>query len=145
MRKPYLEQRRERRWVWWITSRITPEWSCISVDILYSIFNHCFEHATILQIWQEGIIHPIFKPSNTDIRDPLQYCGIIIMCASYKMDYDIVNTRLISWLEENSAIPDEQNGLCAFRSCIGHIFVLYVIQSRLLMKQDTLCCYIDIH
>ena len=38
-----------------------------AVDILYRIFNHSFENATIPQTWQEGIIHPIFKPSKTEV------------------------------------------------------------------------------
>ena len=116
-----------------------------AIEILYRIFTHCFENATIPSIWQEGIIHPIFKPSNSDIRDPLHYRGITLMCASYKMYCDILNTRLSKWLEDNNLLADEQNGFRALRSCIDHVYALYsIINNRMLKKSDTFCCYIDV-
>jgi hypothetical protein len=116
-----------------------------AVHILFRIFSHCFESASIPTVWQQGIINPIFKPSNTDIRDPLHYRGITLMCSSYKIYCDILNTRLNTWLEERDAVADEQNGFRALRSCIDHVYSLYsIIQNRLLLKQDTFCCYIDL-
>jgi hypothetical protein len=115
------------------------------VEMLYKIFSHCFANAVIPSQWEKGIIHPIFKSGSTDARDPLQYRGITLMCSSYKIYCDILNKRLSIWLENRNSIVDEQNGFHPLRNCIDHIYVLYsVLQNRMLRKEDTYCCFIDI-
>lgn len=117
----------------------------VTVGILFKIFTHCFSNSVIPQPWKRGIIHPIFKPSNNNTRNPLHYRGITLMCATYKMYCSILNKRLNKWLEDHDVIADEQNGFRALRSCIDHVYALYaLIQNRMLKKQDTLCCYIDV-
>jgi hypothetical protein len=115
-----------------------------AIYMLYKIYSNCFENSTIPSQWNQGIIHPLFKSGSTDIRNPLHYRPLTLMCASYKIYCDILNKRLSSWLELREHISDEQNGFRSLRSCMDHVYVLYnVLQNRMLLKQDTFCCYID--
>ena len=66
--------------------------SCLSY--LINLFNACFEAGHIPVIWSRGIISPILKDSTKDHRDPLNYRGITVTSATYKLFCSILNYRL---------------------------------------------------
>lgn len=84
----------------------------------------CFESHIIPSVWQQAIICPILKDSNSDPRVPLNYRGISLLSTIYKMNSSTLNNRLVSYLEDNNLIVDEQNGFRRERSCADHVFTL---------------------
>ena len=94
--------------------------------------------------WTKGIINPIPKPDAKDARDPLNYRGISLLSVPYKIYADILNQRLMKWLEQNNILVDEQNGFRQKRSCLEHIYSLYtMVNNRKLSRQSTYVGFVD--
>ena len=116
--------------------------SCLSY--LVNLFNVCFEEGHIPAAWARGIICPILKDPKNDLRDPLNYRGITITSAAYKLFCSILNNRLSRTMELNNGIADEQNGFRAGRSTGDHISSLsLILESRIKKKKDTFAIFID--
>lgn len=114
----------------------------VSINALYSLVSCCFKNSIVTDQWQTGIITPIFKEG--DKTDPQNYRGITLLNASCKIYCDILNCRLMKWLEQNEKLCDEQNGFRANRSCQDHIYALYsLLKSRLSLKLSTYTCFVD--
>lgn len=115
-----------------------------SVLFLHSLYNICFNTATIPSIWGKCVINPIPKSSTTDPRDPLSYRGISLASSVYKIYCSILNSRLSSWVESNNKIVDEQNGFRKGRSTTDQISSLTnIIDTRKKQKKSTYCAFID--
>ena len=57
---------------------------------------------------------------------------------------NLLNRRLLKWLESNGLLADEQNGFRRDRSCQDHIYALNsLIYNRKLNKKDTYACFVD--
>ena len=113
-----------------------------TIDILYSFFSVYFEYSTIPDRWQEGIINPIYK--NGDKFNPQNYRGITLQNVSCKMYTDILNKRLMAWLEAENLLCDEQNGFRPKRSCLDHIYVLNsIISTSIANKKEVYGCFVD--
>ncbi len=69
-----------------------------SLTILHRLFNVCFDTGIVPKIWSKGIINPLPKSSTTDPRDPLQYRGITLAPAAYKLYCRVLNERLTTWV-----------------------------------------------
>ena len=80
------------------------------INVLHKFIQLCFDSGQIPQKWSQALIVPIPKSSNKDSRIPLNYRGISLLCTSAKLYSSILNKRLISYLEENNSLVDEQNG-----------------------------------
>ncbi len=116
--------------------------TCIS--LLHKLVNYCFHSGCVPAQWKQGIINPIPKGTGKDNRVPLNYRGITLISVPCKIYCDILNRRLVKWLEENQVIVDEQNGYRKKRSCEDHLYSLYsVINNRKLAKQSTYVCFVD--
>lgn len=112
--------------------------------ILCKLFNACFRSGKVPGIWSKGIINPIPKSSTSDPRDPLQYRGITLAPAIYKLYCSVLNDRLVTWFEEQDVLNDEQNGFRKGRSTIDHVQSLTtIIETRKLRKLSTFCAFID--
>ena len=83
---------------------------------LVNLFNVCFMDGYIPDAWSRRIVCPIIKDTKKDHRDPLNYRGITITSATYKLFCSILNNRLTRALELNNVIVDELNGFRAGRS-----------------------------
>ena len=95
-------------------------------------------------MWKYGIINPIPKAGNQDARVPLNYRGITLTSAVYKLFCCIINNRITQWADDNNIIADEQNGFRKKRSCLDHITSLTsIIDSRTHLRKSTFCAYID--
>ena len=112
------------------------------IDLLFKIISHAFACGKVPNEWSKGIIKPL--PKNGDPRDPLNYCPITIISIPCKIYANILNKRLLQWLESNGLLVDEQNGFRKDRSCQDHIYSLYsLIHNRKMHKIDTYTCFVD--
>ena len=92
-------------------------------NIPYEIFKHgdvylvllklvqiCFDLSLVPNKWSMGVITPIPKSNSQDMRIPLNFRGISLLCTSAKLYSSILNKRLMTYLEEKVLLVDEQNG-----------------------------------
>ena len=89
--------------------------------VLHKLYSVCFETGLCPTDWYKSDIKPIPK-KDKDQRDPLNNRCITIMCCVAKIYSSILNKRIVTYLENNNILVDEQNGFRAARSCIDHIF-----------------------
>ena len=61
-----------------------------------------------------------------------------------KVFSSVLNKRIVTFLDENHILPEEQNGFRKNRSCIDHVFILHsVAKSRQLAGLKTYITFID--
>ena len=112
------------------------------IDLLFKIVSYAFANGKVPSEWSKGIIKPL--PKGDDTRNPLNYRPITIISIPCKIYANILNKRLLLWLEENGLIADEQNGFRKNRSCQDHVYALYsLIHNRKLRKKETYTCFVD--
>ena len=115
-----------------------------AINILYRLFSICFNTGIIPDDWNYSIISPLPKSSTGDLRNPLNYRGISLAPACYKVYCGVLNTRLETWVTENNILNDEQNGFRKSRSTLDHLStVTSIIETRKAMKKDTFVSFID--
>ena len=115
-----------------------------AINILHRLFSICFSTGFIPDNWNYSIISPIPKSSTGDIRKPLNYRGISLAPACYKVYCGVLNMSLRTWVTENNILHDEQNGFRTSRSPLDHLStVTSIIETRKPMKKDTLVSFID--
>ena len=102
-----------------IPVRVLHSNACVSY--LVRLFNSCFQSAAVPNVWSRGIIKPILKNAKEDPRDPLNYRGITVTSAVYKLFCLVLNQRLTCWVDDNGIICDEQNGFRVGRSTVVHL------------------------
>ena len=103
------------------------------IDLLFKIISYAFANGRVPNEWSKGIIKPL--PKSDDLRNPLNYRPITIISILCKIYANILNRRLLLWLENNGLLADEQNGFRKDRSCQDHIYALYsLIHNRRLHK-----------
>ncbi|CAG2240243.1 unnamed protein product [Mytilus edulis] len=113
------------------------------LTVLHRLFNTCFTHGIVPEYWAKSIIHPLLKKGK-DYRDPLGYRCISLISTIAKTYSNILNTRLLEYLEDNSLLSEEQNGFRKLRSCLDHIYSLCtILRNRKLANKDTFLCFID--
>ena len=117
----------------------------VCVDLLHRIISECFTNGVVPNQWKTGIINPIVKPNSTDVRRPSTYRGITLLSVPSKIYCDILNHRLVTFLDSTESIADEQNGFRRRRGCQEHIYSLYsIINNRKNAKLSTFACFIDL-
>ena len=90
-----------------------------------------------------AIIHPIPKESGI-IFDPLKYRGLALQCCMYKIMSNVLNTRILNYLEFNDLLEESQNGFRRNRSCMHHLFTLNtLLQNKLQEGHEMYCCFVD--
>ena len=115
-----------------------------AINILYRLFFICFSTGIIPDDWNYSIISPIPKTSTGDARNPMNYRGISLALACYKVYCGVLNARLETGVTENNIICDEQNGFRKSRSTLDHLStVTSIIETRKAMKKDTFVSFID--
>ena len=88
----------------------------VAIDILHKLISICFNTGSIPEDWSYSIITPIPKSSTGDARNPLNYRGISLAPACYKLYCGVLNSRLENWVDVNNLLCDEQNGFRKSRS-----------------------------
>ena len=114
------------------------------LEILFHLFQSCFDNGIIPAQWYKTIIKPIPKSSKNDPKLPLSYRGISLISNVYKLYSSLLNNRLTDHFERSGFLVDEQNGFRKSRSCIDHIYsVTTIVRARLQEKKSTYTCFID--
>ena len=115
-----------------------------AICFLHVLFNVCFSTGKIPTDWGKGVINPIPKGGTTDPRDPLNYRGITLAPAMYKLYCHILNNRISRWTESENKLNDEQNGFRSKRSTIDHLSTLTsIVETRIKKKLPTCAAFID--
>ena len=116
----------------------------VAIDFLYRHFSVCFNTGVIPEDWNYSIITPIRKSSTVDARNPLNYRGVSLAPACYKLYCRVLNFRLETWVDETNLLCDEQNGFRKSRSTPDHLSTLTsIIDMRKAKKKDTFVAFID--
>ena len=116
----------------------------VVIDILHRLFSVCFNTGIVPDEWNYSIITPIPKSSTGDARNPLNYRGISLAPACYKLYCGVLNSRLETFVDEKNLLSDEQNGFRKSRSTLDHLSTLTsLIETRKAMKKDTFVAFID--
>ena len=116
-----------------------------SIKLLYVLFKTIMSSGLVLSQWSMAIIFPIPKESGYVI-DPTKYRGLALQCCIYKVLSSILNTRLVTLLEEKHLIEDKQNGFRKGQSCQQHIFVLTSLVQKCLSQGSSLhTIFVDFH
>ena len=104
--------------------------------------NLVFYTGCLPELWTKAIIAPIPKSSQADPKIPLNYRGISLLCNFAKLYSGILNKRLLSYLEANNKLVDEQNGFRPDRSCLDHVFSLTTIIKNRYIKTGMFLYYL---
>ena len=101
------------------------------------LFKVCFTHSIVPDAWCQSIICPLLKKGK-DVCDPLSYRSISLMSTVSKAFSQILNDRLVKYLENNNLLSEEQNGFRRLRSCLNHIYSMCtILRNRRLQNLDT--------
>ena len=115
-----------------------------SIKLLHKMFELCMDTGIVPDTWTKSIIKPISKSAESDPRIPLNYRGISLISCVAKVFSSVLNKRIVTFLDENHILPEEQNGFRKNRSCIDHVFILHsVAKSRQLAGLKTYITFID--
>ena len=115
-----------------------------SVLLLGNLFQKCFSCHCVPSLWSKSIIKPIPKNTQNEPRVPLNYRGISLIPIMCKLYTNILNKRIIEYLDINNLTEDEQNGFRKDISCEDHIYSLTsIIRNRKNMRLDTFTCFVD--
>jgi hypothetical protein len=114
------------------------------IDYLTSLFQKCFVTGLVPRAWKRNIISPISKGSSTDPLVPTSHRGLHLLSSVCKVYCDIINQRLVKWMDANDTVADEQCGFRRKRSCFDQIFTLTsIIEDNKRKGQPIYACFID--
>ena len=113
------------------------------IELLYKLFSMCFKNELIPDQWWYNIIHPIPK-TNIMSMDPLKYRGLALQSCIFKILSDVINVRVVKYLEHHQILADEQNGFRRGRSCLHHLFALNTVDKNCMAQnKPTFCAFVD--
>ena len=117
----------------------------VTISALHKFFNLVFDYSIVPSLWLKSLILPIPKSGSDDPCDPMNYRGISLICCTAKIYGCILNKRLLTYLDANQLLVEEQNGFRGQRSCNEHIFSLFsILRNRLNTGQDTFAAFIEL-
>ena len=103
-----------------------------SIKGLCALYNTCFTNAIIPDIWRKALILPIYKGKGKDPKIPLNYRPVSLISNPCKGFSHIMNKRLLTYLEDQNILVEEQNGFRKGRNCQDHLFSLCsIIKKRI--------------
>ena len=112
-------------------------------ELLHRLYSVCYEQNVIPTLWYKTIICPIIKRGK-DSRHPLNHRAISLMSTVAKVFSDIINNRIVYYMETRQLFADEQNGFRRMCSCLDHLYVLTtIIRNRKKDNLSTYVCYVD--
>ena len=113
--------------------------------VVHNLFVKCFETGLVPTKWRTGIISPIPTNNMKSQTDPLNYCGLMLLCTLEKAFTSILNCRLVNHLEDYNLICEEQAGFRPGYSCLDQAFALNtIIKIRLQFGIPTYCAFVDL-
>ena len=108
----------------------------ICMPFLSRYFNFIFEKGLFPDAWTFSILQPIHKKG--DINNPDNYRGISLLNVCSKVYSYILNQRINGWIEDNNILGEEQAGFRKNRSTIEHVFTLYALAQKQLVRHKKL-------
>ena len=113
------------------------------LKLICSYFNLILDTGIVPDSWTVGLIVPIFK-NKGDINNPDNYRGITLLSCIGKLFTMLINSRLQSYLDENTLLGEEQAGFRGGYSTLDHIFSLHcIIDLFLSQKKRLYCAFVD--
>ena len=76
-------------------------------NVLHVLFNKYFHYGMVASIWPQPMISPNAKPGK-DPRIPTNCCGISLVSTVSKIFSNILNLRLVDFIESNNILCEEQ-------------------------------------
>ena len=126
---------------------ITNEMIKASLPILNSLFEKMFnivlQSGVYPDIWKTGINVPIFKAG--DPYNPSNYRGITLNSSLGKLFCQVINNRVVSFLESRGLFAKEQAGFRKHQRTTDQIFILKQIIDHALKSRNgrLYCCFVD--
>ena len=112
------------------------------IPFLVQLLNTIFTSGEYPEAWTETIIQPLHRKGS--IHEPDNYRGISLLNVCSKLYSHIINKRLSRWAEDHDVLGDIQAGFREDHSTINHIFTLFsMIQRQLLRNQKLYVAFID--
>ena len=125
-----------------ITSEMLKAAGNIILKPLCILFNEILNTSSYPTSWAEGNIVPIYKSG--DVKNPTNYRGITVSSSLGKLFATILNTRLLSFLDKNNVITEEQIGFRVGNRTTDHVTVIKsLIDNYKHRKKKIYACYID--
>ncbi len=94
--------------------------------------------------WDEAFLFVLYKGKG-DKSDPNSYRGITLKSQFLKLLESVVCSRLVSWIDDNDLLPQEQLAYRTGLSGTDHLFTLNVLAEDALATGKQLCVgYIDL-
>src|SRR5258705_9906949 len=101
---------------------------------LLNIFNHIKKQGSLPPSWREINIIPIYKKG--DPTSPNNYRPISLLSNYLKLFTTLIASRLSSWCESQTLLPEEQAAFRKNRSTLDHIFSLQVLINHQLRQRN---------
>jgi hypothetical protein len=114
---------------------------CI-LPFLVKFFNNLFNNGLFPDEWTLAVLQPLHKKG--DINNPDNFRGISLLNICSKIYSWVLNARIKDWVDHQSIIGEEQAGFRAEHSTMDHVFTLYaMIQKQLIRHRKLYVAYID--
>lgn len=109
---------------------------------LVKIFNKMYEEGNIDEAFTKTIIFPIYKKGS--VNEPGNYRGISFMNTAAKIFMGILNSRLLSWLDEKGILVEYQAGFRKKYSTADNIYNLAsIVNIKLAEKKKVYAYFVD--
>ena len=114
------------------------------IDTLRTSFNAILSSGHFPTTWKTGVSSPIYKGG--DPTDPGNYRGITLTSTLAKLFCQIINARVVNYLEDRKLYAPEQAGFRKNFRTTDHVYVLKsLVDKHLKSKTDRLyCCFVDL-
>ena len=119
-----------------ILSEMLKNANCDIIHFLVALFNNVFNRGIFPHAWSKSIIVPIHKKG--DKNNPDNYRGVALTSVVSKIYTHILNKRLNNWAEEEEINIEQQAGFRKDYSTVDHMFTLYAIVQKYLLKNAKL-------
>ena len=112
-------------------------------NVLNKLFNVILSTGLNPDSWKTGVNVPIYKSG--DPTNPSNYRGITLNSALGKLFYQILNNRVVEYLEDNDLLSKEQAGFRKGFRTTDHIFVLRKIIDKYIHNRNgrIYACFVD--
>lgn len=110
---------------------------------LCKLFNIILDTGIFPEQWNVTYQVPVFKAG--DPTDCNNYRGIAVSSCLGKLYTNILQSRLLEYVEKNGNISENQAAFRPGKSTSDHLFIIKSLVNRYLqlLKTDVYCCFID--
>ena len=113
-------------------------------EALLKLFNLVLSSGCFPDIWNQGLISPIYKSG--DKLDPNNYRGICVSSNLGKVFCSIINSRIVTFLNEHNVLSKSQIGFLPNHRTTDHIYTLHTLINKHVHQTKNgkiFACFID--